>query len=117
MLTASESNPVDLAAFTIDLGRLLNQECAFSQFAEARGIYRDAVSWLKKECPDMAAMYLERVLEIQPQLYSVNRTLADVYRRLHEPQLAATHYGRYLAAGYAYDTDEIRRNLRDLAAW
>lgn len=116
ILTASDSNPVDLTAFTEAIDGLLSRQCGYSSFAEARGIYDDAVGWIEKDSPEMAVIYLERVLEIQPHLYTINRVLADIYYDLGRPKQAARHYGRYLAAGYAYDTEEIRENLRHLAA-
>jgi len=116
ILTASDRNPVDLTAFTEAIEGLLSRRCGYSSFAEARGIYDDAAGWIEKDSPEMAAIYLERVLELQPQLYTINRVLADIYYDLGRPKQAARHYGRYLAAGDAYDTEEIMENLRELAA-
>lgn len=116
ILTASDRNPVDLTAFTEAVEGLLSRNCGYSSFAEARGIYNDAIGWIEKDSPELALIYLERVLELQPQLYTINRLLADIHYNLGRTEEAARYYGRYLAAGDAYDTEEIRENLRALAA-
>jgi hypothetical protein len=63
----------------------------------------------------LAAVYLERVLELQPNLYTVNCRVADIYRDLRMRKEAARYYSRYLGADmYAYDLDEVRESVRSL---
>jgi len=117
IFTVSSSRPVELAAFTARLGHVLSmQEAKRSDFAQARDIYADAMHWLEEGKCRMALFYLERVLELQPNLYTINCQMADIYRDLKMRREAARHYSRYLGADYyAYDFDQVKENLRTLA--
>jgi hypothetical protein len=117
IFTVAVTRPVDLAAFTARLDHVLGMnEIRGSDFTEARHVYIDAMSWLAKGRHRMALFYLERVLELQPNLYTVNCQMADIYRELNMRKEAARHYARYLGAGRpAYDLDQVKSSLRSLA--
>jgi hypothetical protein len=117
IFTVSSSRPVDLAAFTARLDHVLAMErTGRSDFGEARDIYVEAMAWLEEGKRRLALFYLERVLELQPNLYTVNCQMADIYRDLKMRREAARHYSRYIGADYyAYDLDRVRENLRSLA--
>jgi hypothetical protein len=117
IFTVSSSRPVDLTSFTNRLDHVLAMERTLrSDFAEARDIYVDAMHWLEEGKRRMALFYLERVLELQPNLYTINCQMADIYRDLQMRREAARHYSRYIGADfYAYDFDQVKENLRSLA--
>jgi len=116
IFTVSSTRPVDLAAFTARLDQVLAMERhGRTRFAEARRLYRDALIWQSQGRHGLAAVYLERVLELQPNLYTVNCQVADIYRDLRMRKEAARYYSRYLGADmYAYDLDEVRESVRSL---
>jgi plasmid stability protein len=116
IFTVSSTRPVDLAAFTARLDHVLAMERhGRTRFAEARRLYRDALAWQGQGRPGLAAVYLERVLELQPNLYTVNCRVADIYRDLRMRKEAARYYSRYLGADiYAYDLDEVKESVRSL---
>ena len=116
VFTVSSSRPMDLASFTARLDHVLAMERRReTAFAEARKLYLDAMDWLDQERRGMALVYLERVLEIQPNLYTVNCQVADIYRDLKMRTEAARYYARYLRADkYAYDLPEVRASVRSL---
>ena len=75
------------------------------------------MKWLGEGRRRMALFYLERVLELQPNLYTVNCQMADICRDLKMRREAARYYARYLGADYdAYDSDRVRQSLRSLTA-
>jgi hypothetical protein len=116
IFTVSSSRPVDLAVFTARLDHVLAMEqTGRSDFAEARKIYVEAMDWLEEGKRRMALFYLKRVLELQPNLYTINCQMADIYRDLRMRREAARHYSRYIGADYyAYDLERVRENLRSL---
>jgi hypothetical protein len=116
IFTVSSTRPVDLAAFTARLDHVLAMERhGRTRFAEARRLYRDALAWQGQGRLGLAAVYLERVLELQPNLYTVNCRVADIYRDLRMRKEAARYYSRYLGADiYAYDLDEVKESVRSL---
>jgi len=118
IFTVSSSRPVDLAAFNARLDHVLSMgQAGRSDFAAARDVYVDAMKWLGEGRQRMALFYLERVLELQPNLYTVNCQMADICRGLKMRREAARYYSRYIGADYeAYDSDQVRQHLRSLAA-
>jgi hypothetical protein len=116
--TVSGSRPVDLAAFAARLDHVLVLgRTGRGDFAAARDVYVDAMKWLEEGRRRMALFYLERVLELQPNLYTVNCQMADICRDLKMRREAARYYARYLGAEYdAYDSDRVRQSLKSLAA-
>jgi hypothetical protein len=118
IFTVSSSRPVDLGAFYARLDHVLSMgQTGTSDFAAARDVYADAMNWLGEGRRKMALFYLERVLELQPNLYTVNCQMADICRDMKMRREAARYYSRYIGADYdAYDSDQVRQNLRSLAA-
>jgi hypothetical protein len=116
IFTVSSTRPVDLAAFTARLDHVLAMERhGRTRFAEARRLYRDALIWKDQGRHGLAAVYLERVLELQPNLYTVNCLVADIYRDLRMRKEAARYYSRYIGADmYAYDLEEVKESVRSL---
>ncbi len=117
ILRVTCSSPVDVTALAarlenvLALGTLPAGTCP-----EVRRIYAEAMAWEREGSHEMAALYLERVLELRPNFYTVNRLIADLYRELDRDREAAIYYSRYLGADmYAYDLQEVRQRIRSLA--
>lgn len=68
-------------------------------FLEARRIRSDALSWLREGNDAMALIYLERVLEIVPEMESVHRRMAEIHGRLGNRREAARCYSRAISSG------------------
>jgi len=84
-------------------------------FRDARRIHAAAQDWLREGRKEMALLYLERVLELYPELHSVNYVMADIYSQMGKRREAARCYSRSLAAGVC-DLRELRSRLKTLLA-
>jgi hypothetical protein len=89
---------------------------AETSFTESRRIHGEALQYLGEGNPEMALMFLKRILELSPGLFTAHRLIADACRDLGRRQEAARHYGLYVAANPgAYDMPEVKAKLKVLA--
>lgn len=105
--------------FSGELDRFFRRRAARveeSTFAESRRIHGEALQYLSEGRPEMALMFLKRILELSPSLFTTHSFVADAYRDLGRRQEAARHYGLYVAANPgAYDMPDVKEKLRVLA--
>jgi len=105
--------------FSGELERFFQQSTARMEetpFTESRRIHAEALQYLSEGNPEMAVMFLKRILELSPGLFTAHSALADAYGNLGRRQEAARHYGLYVAANPgAYDMPEVKENLKVLA--
>lgn len=85
-------------------------------FTESKRIHGEALQYLREGRPEMAVMFLKRVLELTPGLFTTHGVMADAYKSLGRRREAARHYGLYVAANPgAYDMPEVMEKLKILA--
>jgi tetratricopeptide (TPR) repeat protein len=82
-------------------------------FREARRIYTEALQYLQEGRPEMAVMFLERIIETNPGLTTTHGLIGQAYETLGRHQEAAQHYMHYITAHLrAYDIDDVKERLR-----
>lgn len=87
------------------------------KYAEFRRIRQEALAFLNDGKAGMAALFLERALEINPEYHTLESLLADAYLGSGRRQDAILAYTRYLLADpQACDRDKIERRIKALAA-
>jgi tetratricopeptide (TPR) repeat protein len=85
-------------------------------FTESGRIHGEALQYLSEGRPEMALMFLKRILELSPGLFTAHSLIAEAYGDLGRRQEAARHYGLYVAANPgAYDMPQVKEKLRVLA--
>jgi len=88
-----------------------------ASFAEFRRIRQEALAFLDDGKAGMAALFLERAIEINPDFYTLQSLLADAYLRTGKRREAIQTYTRYLLADpRACDREKIERRIKVLAA-
>lgn len=86
-------------------------------YAEFRRIRQEALAFLADGKAGMAALFLERALELNPEYYTLQSLLADAYLSSGRKREAALAYTRYLAADpQACDREKIERRIKVLTA-
>jgi hypothetical protein len=86
-------------------------------FLEYLRIREEAQGFLRDGNAAMAAFFLERALELNPEYFTLNSLLADAYLGLGKRPEAVQAYTRYLAADpQACDREKIERRISALAA-
>jgi tetratricopeptide (TPR) repeat protein len=104
--------------FSGDLDRFFLRETARVEetaFTESRRIHEEALQYLEEGQPEMALMFLLRILELSPDLSTTHIHIAEAYRKLGRRQEAARHYGFYVATNPgAYDIPQVQAELRAL---
>ncbi len=104
----------DAAPLAVRLERYLSRGGNTSTpFIEARRIRSDALAWLREGKDAMALMYLERVLEILPEMESLNHRMAEIHGRLGNRREAARCYSRALSSGMC-DAGEAMAGLSEV---
>jgi hypothetical protein len=99
------------------VGRQPAREKKAGGFAELRRIRAEGLEFLSRGQFGMAAMFLERALELNPELYTLQPLLAEAYAGEGKRREAALAYTRYLAAEpKAFDRDEIEERIGLLTA-
>jgi hypothetical protein len=98
------------------VGRVQDDPPADANFVEFRRIRQEALAFLTDGKAGMAALFLERALEINPEYYTLQSLLADAYLSEGRRREAALAYTRYLAADpQACDREKIERRIKVLA--
>jgi tetratricopeptide (TPR) repeat protein len=88
-----------------------------TSFTDSGRIHDEARQYLSEGRPEMALMFLERILELSPGLSTTHSLIGDAYSELGRRQEAARHYGLYVAANPgAYDMAEVKEKLQALVA-
>ncbi len=105
---------------TAELDRLLgsvgNNSAVEARYAEFRRIRQEALAFLNDGKAGMAAFYLERALELNPEYYTLQSLLGDAYLSEGRRREAALAYTRYIAADpQACDREKIERRIKVLA--
>ncbi len=113
--------PEEADALARDLEELLGRPAApggdEGRFAEFLRIRAEALALLGTGRPGIAALFLERALELVPDFYTVQLLLAQAYLGAGARRDAAQAYARYLAAEpRAGDRGAVLANMRTLAA-
>jgi len=104
----------DAAPLAVRLEQYLSRTGKVSTpFTEARRIRSEALAWLREGKDSMALIYLERVLEILPEMESVNHRMAEIHRRLGNRREAARCYSRALSSGMC-DVGEAMAGLSEV---
>jgi len=86
-------------------------------FAEFRRIRQEALAFLDDGKAGMAALFLERAVEINPEFFTLQTLLADAYLRVGRRREAIQAYTRYLLADpLACDREKIERRIKVLTA-
>jgi tetratricopeptide (TPR) repeat protein len=99
------------------VGRAQDNPSEEARYAEFRRIRREALAFLTDGKAGMAALFLERALEINPEYYTLLSLLADAYLSAGRRREAALAYTRYLAADpQACDREKIERRIEVLTA-
>jgi len=97
------------------VGRAQDNSEAEAKYAEFRRIRQEALAFLNDGKAGMAAFYLERALELNPQYYTLQCLLADAYLSEGRRREAALAYSRYIAADpQACDRKKIERRIKAL---
>lgn len=98
------------------VGRVRVDSPEGARYAEFRRIRQEALAFLADGKPGMAALFLERSLEINPEYYTLQSLLAEAYLSAGRRREAALAYTRYLAADpLACDREKIERRIAVLA--
>jgi tetratricopeptide (TPR) repeat protein len=85
-------------------------------FAEFRRIRQEALDFLDDGKAGMAALFLERAIELNPEYFTLQSLLADTYLRLGKRREAIQAYTRYLVADpLACDREKIETRIKVLA--
>jgi tetratricopeptide (TPR) repeat protein len=105
---------------TGELDRLVGSPPASSTsdaaFSEFRRIRQEALAFLDGGKAGMAALFLERAIEINPEFFTLQTLLADAYLRVGRRREAVQAYTRYLLADpLACDREKIERRIKVLA--
>jgi len=113
--------PVTGEEITAELERLVGRAPADAdedaKYADFRRIREEALAFLGDGKAGMAAMFLERALELNPEYYTLQSLLADAYLSAGRRREAALAYTRYLAADpHACDRERIERQIKVLSA-
>ena len=94
-------SPKTAREITGELDRLVGSPPARStddaSFAEFRRIRQEALAFLDDGKAGMAALFLERAIEINPEFFTLQSLLADAYLRIGRRREAIQAYTRYLA--------------------
>jgi hypothetical protein len=111
----------DEEPFEREMNRVVSRQAAREKktgsFAELRRIRAEGLEFLSRGQFGMAAMFLERALELNPDLYTLQPLLAEAYSGEGKRREAALAYSRYLAAEpKAFDRDEIEERIGLLTA-
>lgn len=110
--------PGEGAVFVDEINRIFLQKRegkAAASFREARRIYAEALQYVEEENAEMALLFLNRILELEPWLSSIHCLAGDACRDLGRKREAARHYARCLSADpQAYDFSQVKEKLRSL---
>jgi len=88
-----------------------------ARFGAFRRIRQEALELLREGQPGMAAFYLERALELNPEYYTILTELGEAYQQLGKRRQASMAYLRYLSSEpLACDRQQIEERIRSLAA-
>ena len=114
-------SPKSAGEITGELNRLVGSLPAHSTddaaFSEFRRIRQEALAFLDDGKAGMAALFLERAIEINPEFFTLQTLLADAYLRVGKRREAIQAYARYLIADpLACDRGKIERRIKVLAA-
>ncbi|MHB8894778.1 MAG: tetratricopeptide repeat protein [Candidatus Geothermincolia bacterium] len=114
-------SPKSAREITGELDRLVGSPAARSTddaaFAEFRRIRQEALAFLDAGKAGLAALFLERAVEINPEFFTLQTLLADAYLRAGRRREAIQAYTRYLLADpLACDREKIERRIKVLAA-
>jgi tetratricopeptide (TPR) repeat protein len=120
-LARSGFSPKAAGEITGELDRLVarpsDRSAQDAEFAEFRRIRQEALAFLDAGKAGMAALFLERAIEINPEYFTLQSLLADAYLRAGNRREAIQAYIRYLAADpLACDREKIERRIKVLAA-
>ncbi len=113
-------SPNTAGEITSELDRLVGSPPARSAddtaFAELCRIRKEALAFLDDGKAGMAALFLERAIEINPEFFTLQSLLADTYLRIGKRREAIQAYTRYLLADpLACDRGKIERRIKVLA--
>jgi thiol-disulfide isomerase/thioredoxin len=99
------------------VGRVQAASAEEARYTEFRRIREEALAFLGDGKAGMAALFLERALELNPEYYTLQSLLADAYLSDGRRREAALAYTRYLAADpHACDREKIERRIKVLTA-
>lgn len=120
-LARSGFSPKAAGEITGELDRLVGRQAARSTdeaaFTEFRRIRQEALAFLDAGKAGIAALFLERAIEINPEYFTLHSLLADAYLRTGKRREAIQAYTRYLQADpLACDREKIERRIKVLAA-
>jgi hypothetical protein len=83
-------------------------------FEEARRIHGEAIQYLDEGKFEMALVFLERILELVPELTTTHYLIADACWNAGRRQEAVRHYARYISCNpQAYDQGRIKEKLQE----
>lgn len=113
-------SPKSAREITGELNRLVGGEPSRATddaaFAEFRRIRQEALAFLDGGKAGLAALFLERAIEINPEFFTLQTLLADAYLRTGRRREAVQAYTRYLLADpLACDREKIERRIKALA--
>ncbi len=112
-------SPKSAREITGELNRLVGSEPApaseDASFAEFRRIRQEALDFLDAGKAGMAALFLERAVELNPEFFTLQTLLADAYLRTGRRREAVQAYTRYLLADpLACDREKIENRIKAL---
>lgn len=82
-------------------------------FEEAHRIHGEAMQYIDEGKSEMALAFLERILELVPEMTTTHYLIAEAHWNAGRRQEAVRHYSRYLSSNpQAYDRDQIKERLR-----
>ncbi len=84
-------------------------------FEEARRIHGEAIQYLDEGKFEMALSFLERILELVPEMTTTHYLIAEACWNAGKRQEAVRHYARYLSSNpQAYDRNRVKEKLREV---
>jgi hypothetical protein len=87
-----------------------------SPFQEVRRIHGEAMQYIDEDKSEMALSFLERILELVPEMTTTHYLIAEAYWTAGKRKDAVRHYARYVSANpQAYDLERVKERLREIS--